>query len=66
MGRNYHRLPAMDDQRLRELCEQASKEQDSTRLMELAKEIADLVDEQRALRPKPDKSQNSAGQYSLR
>jgi len=36
---NYHRLPAMDNQRLRELCEQASKEQDSTRLMELGKEI---------------------------
>jgi hypothetical protein len=35
------------DQRLRELCKRASKEQDTRRLMELVKEIIDTYDEQR-------------------
>jgi hypothetical protein len=35
------------DQRLRELCKRAAKEQDTKRLMELVKEIIDTYDGQR-------------------
>jgi hypothetical protein len=35
------------DQRLRELCKRAAKEQDPRRLMELVKEIIDTYDGQR-------------------
>jgi hypothetical protein len=35
------------DQRLRELCKLAAKEQDTKRLMELVKEIIDTYDGQR-------------------
>ena len=40
------------DQRLRELCKRAAQEQDTTRLMELVKEIIDTYDARQAGLPK--------------
>lgn len=40
------------DQRLRELCKRAAQERDTTRLMELVKEIIDTYDAQQAGLPK--------------
>jgi len=45
------------DQRLRELCKLAAKEQDTKRLMELVKEIIDTYDGQRRKVIKKDSQQ---------
>jgi len=45
------------DQRLRELCKLAAKEQDTKRLMELVKEIIDTYDGQRRSVIKKDSQQ---------
>jgi hypothetical protein len=45
------------DQRLRELCKLAAKEQDTKRLMELVKEIIDTYDGQRSSVIKKDSQQ---------
>ena len=41
----------MENEGLRQLCEQAGREQDSTRLMELVQEIIETIDTTR--QPKP-------------
>jgi hypothetical protein len=46
-GRTMQEKKETPDQRLRELCKLAAKEQDTKRLMELVKEIIDTYDGQR-------------------
>jgi hypothetical protein len=41
-------MQGKQDQRIRQLCEQASQEQNPSRLMELVKEIIEIFDEQYA------------------
>jgi hypothetical protein len=47
-GRTMQEKQETPDQRLRELCKLAAKEQDTKRLMELVKEIIDTYDGQRS------------------
>ncbi|MGC2196283.1 MAG: hypothetical protein WA628_16550 [Terriglobales bacterium] len=46
-------MESENGQKIRQLCEQAANEQDTTRLMELVKQIVETFDDQRSHNKKP-------------